>query len=215
MRREGSYPKIDCDPTGATAGIGPCTEESKVADAVVHTTTAGMVTAGQEALLADAIRASPTEGPCPYGAHRCIGFVRDRRDDPLEPTASIDPGDVPAIREYATRFVNGLRAEKGMGPLERNTELDDFAQRRAERYRHDGFDLPRIACARCTELHGPGEGMWPMPVEQQVDAILSVMLREGPGQPDHDALLSPEWRRAGVGVVNPGGELYFVLILAA
>ncbi|HEX8793383.1 MAG TPA: hypothetical protein VF765_20710 [Polyangiaceae bacterium] len=208
------YPKVECDPSMTNPDSAQCTEESKIAAAVTQASMAGMVTAGREADLAAAIQASPREGPCPYGVHRCYSFWRDRRDDSPEPPPSVDPRDVGAIREYTRRFINGLRAEKAVGPVAGDAELDDFAQRRAERYRQEGFDLSRIACARCTELHGPGEGMWPMPVDQQVDSILSVMLREGPGQPEHDALLSPDWHRAGVGILNPGGQLYFVVILA-
>jgi len=209
------YPKIDCGlpPVGPEAG--QCTEDSKVAAAVREATLAASVTALQEAQVADAIRASPTEGPCPYGIHRCYGWAYDRRGDSADPAPSIDPGDVPAIRDYTRRFINGLRAQKGIDAVAPDAELDDFAQRRAERYRHDHYDLPRIACAsRCADLYGPGEGMWPMPVDQQVDTILSVMLRGGPGQSEHDQLLSPDWHRAGVGIVNPGGELYFVVVLA-
>ena len=191
-----------------------CTESSKIVAAVNAAEHAAMYTAAQEAEVAAAVAASPSEGPCPYGMSRCYWWAHDRRDDPPDEPPKIDPGDIGAIREYTRQFIDGVRAEKGVGRIERDAELDDLAQRRAEQYRHEHYDLPRVVCAHCYELNGPGEGMWPMPVDQQVDTILSVMLRGGPGEAEHDALLAPDWHRAGVGIVNPGGELYFVVILA-
>jgi hypothetical protein len=100
---------------------------------------------------------------------RCYYFAHDRRDDP---PPSNDPIDVPAVREYARRFINGLRAEKAIGSLH-DAELDDLAQRRAEQYRGHQYDLTRVSYARCFALPGPAEGMWPMPIESsQVDTIL-------------------------------------------
>jgi hypothetical protein len=203
------YPKVDGlfpgDPQAAES-----TESSKIASATYAATMGGLITAGQEAALADAVRASPWSTPCPVGMKRCHAFVRDRRGDP--------PGSsdlsIPEIRDYTRSFINGLRSQKGLSAVEGDAELDAFAQRRAEQFEHEQWDLPPPACASCSELYGPGEGMWPMPVEQQVDTILSVTLREGPGQRGHDTLLGPEWHRAGVGIVNPGGELYFTVVLS-
>lgn len=205
------YPKIDCALPPANPEMAQCTESSKIVGALHEADMADVATQAQETQVAAAVQASPWEGPCRRGTRRCTYFAHDRRDDP---PATPEPVDVGEVREYARQFLNGLRAQKGIGPLAHDAELDAFAQRRAERYRHDQYALLAPACGNCAELHGPAEGMWPMPAEQQVDTILSVMLREGPGQTDHDLMLSPAWHRAGVGLVNPGTDLYFIVVLA-
>jgi hypothetical protein len=72
-----------------------------------------MYTAAQEAEVAAAVAASPSEGPCPYGMHRCYRWAHDRRDDPPDEPPKIDAGDIGAIREYTRQFIDVARSNTG------------------------------------------------------------------------------------------------------
>jgi hypothetical protein len=45
-------------------------------------------------------------------------------------------------------------------------------------------------------------------VHDQLDGALAFMLSEKPGGPNHDILLGADWRRVGVGIVNPDARMY-------
>jgi len=124
--------------------------------------------------------------------------------------------DLPAMRHYTLQFINGVRAMNGRGPLFLNTELNAFAQQGSielsiNHIPHHHFEESAFGCGCHAEAENQGSptGWAPGPVDTQISEMLSGMLAEGPGGGHHDAMLWPEAHKLGVGIVNPGWQMYF------
>ena len=138
---------------------------------------------------------------------------REERSDDVPLGSSLDE-----VRVYTTRFVNGLRAMNGRRRLVLNPLLTEFAQHGSielsrNHLPHHHFETHplRASYGAISEVQGSQHGWPPGPADTQVAEILRGMMDEGPGGGHHDAILAEEWRRMGVGIVNPGGQLYFTV----
>jgi uncharacterized protein YkwD len=119
-------------------------------------------------------------------------------------------------RAYNLTRINALRAQHGRAALRRDDGLDTFAQaasaqlakdHRAHQYFKD--KAATCGCGLQAENQGAADG-WPAgPVQTQIDEILATMMAEGPGGGHYEAILGAKYTRLGVGLVDPGGSLYF------
>jgi hypothetical protein len=148
-----------------------------------------------------------------------VYVVPDPRDRGEDRSSRVTLGaDLQAMRQYTLHFINGLRARYRRAPLVADPSLDTFAQEGSillalDHRPHHHFEAMAASCG-CgahAENQGAPFGWAPGPPDTQIAEMLSGMMDEGPGGGHHDALLSPEWRRLGVGILNPGGRMYFTL----
>jgi uncharacterized protein YkwD len=140
---------------------------------------------------------------------------------PVQDTGERDDASMSVAegKRYALMYINGLRSLNGVGPLELDAELDAFAQHGSEQLARDhrphGHLLDeRSGCPACGETQGDPDGWRPAPLQRQIDEVLAGMMAEGPGGGHHDAILRPEWRKLGVGIVNPGGRVFLTMDFA-
>jgi uncharacterized protein YkwD len=119
-------------------------------------------------------------------------------------------------RQYNLSRINALRAQNGAGPLRLDDPLNTFAQAGSEElsqdhapHKHFITSYASCGCNVNAENQGDPNGWTAEPIHQQIDDILTMMMSEGPGGGHHDNIVNPQWTRLGVGIVNPGGALYF------
>lgn len=189
---------------------GPCAgclvegSGSKAFDAVASAAAAGAVTVANEVESRQAARQSRSEPYDGCSAWECYGAT----DITLE-----------EARAYALAYINHARKGAGLEALALDYTLDEFAQVGSkdlsrDHQPHQHLEAERRACPICAETQGDPGGLDPAPTHVQLDAALAFMLSEGPGGPSHDVLLGAAWHRLGVGVVNPGGRMYFTVDFA-
>jgi uncharacterized protein YkwD len=119
-------------------------------------------------------------------------------------------------RLYNLTRINALRAAHGRGPLALDKTLDDFAQAASTELSidHAGHQYfighaSTCGCGALAENQGDPSGWNPAPVHQQIDQILSTMMAEGAGGGHYQNILLANATKLGVGIVNPGGVLFF------
>ncbi len=165
----------------------------------------------------------PAIGPPPAGHWEYLdvdhrGYMTiDPRDGDEDRGPRTDLGfELDSMRSYTLRFINGLRAMNRRSPLFLNAELNAFAQEGSlelsiNHRPHHHFEESAFGCGcgALGENQGAPQGWPPGPVDTQIVEMLGGMLSEGPGGGHHDAMLSPAWHKLGVGIVNPGGRMYF------
>jgi uncharacterized protein YkwD len=130
-------------------------------------------------------------------------------------TSSGDPV-LDDARQYNLARINALRAQNGSPPLKLDDALDAFAQAGSvelsqdhKPHAHFTSSYSTCGCNVQAENQGDPNGWIVEPIHQQIDDILNLMMSEGPGGGHHDNILNPQSTRLGVGIVNPGGALYF------
>ena len=130
-------------------------------------------------------------------------------DDPA--AAATSEGDA---RDFVLRYVNGVRRLNGSPPLVRDGALDAFAQAKSEELAIDhqpGAHLRAHADAAEAEVQGSPALFGAGGPQDSIGGALLRFMNEGPGGADHDALLAPQWRTMGVGLVNLDGRAYLTI----
>lgn len=119
-------------------------------------------------------------------------------------------------RKYNLDKINAYRAMNGAGALVLDASLNDFAQAGSvelsqdhQPHQHFKTAYPTCGCSVNAENQGDPNGWTVAPIHDQIDQILQLMMSEGPGGGHHDNIINPQWKRLGVGIVNPGAKLYF------
>ena len=119
-------------------------------------------------------------------------------------------------RAYNLKRINDYRAKAGVPALALDDALDTFAQAAStelstDHQPHQYFKdhAGSCDCGIMAENQGDWNGWTPGPVHGQIDDILALMMSEGPGGGHHDNIVSSRATRLGVGIVNPGGKMYF------
>jgi uncharacterized protein YkwD len=135
------------------------------------------------------------------------------------PTTATGDGSAPPqddARQYNLSRINALRAQNGAGPLVLDDTFDAFAQAGSDElaqdhrpHAHFSSDVSSCGCDVRAENQGDPNGWTVASIHTQIDQILDAMMSEGPGGGHHDNIVNPQWKRLGVGLVNPGGSLYF------
>ena len=155
------------------------------------------------------------------GQYSCVSVSGSRSPTepaPMQPDSEM--GDEEA-RDYVLGYVNGVRKLNAVGPLVRDESLDAFAQAGSEELAQDHRPNQHIALhgpelhAASGEVQGSPDGAPPGALEDRIAEILLRMMGEGKGGMHHDAILSPEWRRLGVGIARHGGRLYLTVDFAS
>ncbi len=138
-------------------------------------------------------------------------------DDPPPASGAPDPTtDVRLLRSYAVQAINRIRAERSLAPLTPSPALDEFAQRGSEWLESDHQPrrhlLSDARCTRCGENQGSAQGEIVAPAQVQIDAAFRTMM-SADGEPRKN-LLSGSWRFVGVGIKNPGNDMYLTIDFA-
>jgi len=132
------------------------------------------------------------------------------------PTSAPAPADADAAVRYNVDRINALRAERGLPPYVLDAQLSAFARQGTERFARD-----RVAHAHIREngrsypgfrgRRGENQGVVqvgrqnPADMRPFIDTTLGWMMAEGPGGGHHDAIVSPVFRRIGVGLLVVDG----------
>jgi uncharacterized protein YkwD len=193
------------------AQIPPPTGTKNAYDAVAYTVAAAEVTAIDESEKA-AARNAPLRPTACGASYRDTCNTGRALEDPSPPDDR-DEMTVAEARRHTLVYINGIRSLQHLPLLELDDALTEFAQEGSEQVAkdhraHGHFHDKGAECPGCGENQS-GEAGWRVePVGKQIDEILALMMAEGPGGGHHDNLLSPRWRHLGVGITNPGGEMY-------
>lgn len=130
----------------------------------------------------------------------------------------------PALADAAVRYnvdaINAIRAERGLPPYVLDPQLSAFARQATERFsrdrvghahmRENGSSFPGFR-GRRGENQGVARGGRNDPsvdMRPFIDTTLRWMMGEGPGGGHHDAIVSPVFRRIGVGLLVVNGTFF-------
>lgn len=138
----------------------------------------------------------------------------DRAEDPL-------PSD--ALVRYNLERLNVYRKQAGIGALKYDAAISAFAlegsrQLSKDHQAHAHFrEKAQGATAlgtRSAENQGDWNGVPKLaddPIangKKQIDWMLDLMFKEGPGGGHHDNMLNPKFKRVGIGLTSVAGKLY-------
>ena len=146
------------------------------------------------------------------GSYACVTVT------PPSPSAApaADMTDADA-RDYVLGYVNGIRKLNGAPRVERDDDLDAFAQAGSEQLAidhrqglHWAEHAPDLK-TRSGEVQGSPDGIAPGPLEDQLAFVMLGMTNEGSGGMHHDVLLRREWRKLGVGLFQRAGRTYLTV----
>ena len=137
---------------------------------------------------------------------------------PMHPDSDMSEDEA---RDYVLGYVNGVRKLNAVAPVARDESLDAFAQAGSEQLAQDHRPNQHMALhgselhAKSGEVQGSPDGAPPGVLEDRIAEILLRMMAEGKGGMHYDAILQPEWRRLGVGLVSHGGRMYVTVDFAS
>ena len=130
-------------------------------------------------------------------------------------TSSGDPA-LDDARRYNLERINALRGQKGRTALRLDDKLNAFAQAGSielsqDHRAHANFSTNYATCGCDVQAENQGDpnGWTVAPIHDQIDQILALMMSEGPGGGHYENILGAQSTRLGVGIVNPGAQLYF------
>ena len=209
---------LGCSGAGAQGG--------NLAMAGVFVATAAAVQVANSVAEENARRNTPVTHASPMvstqcdndGQYGCVSVQAAGDPPPSADGASPAPETSEAdARDFVLRYLNGVRRLNGVAPLARDGALDAFAQAGSDELAVDhrpGAHLHANADGAGAEVQGPPEGSDGGGVQDRVGEALLRFMNEGPGGADHDAVLGPQWRRLGVGLVNLGGRTFLTIDFA-
>jgi uncharacterized protein YkwD len=147
------------------------------------------------------------------GQYGCVS-VSSSPSPPAAPEAELNDDEA---RDYVLGYVNGVRKLNAIGPVVRDEALDAFAQAGSDELAQDHKQNQHMTAhgpelqAVSAEVQGSPDGASAGPLQDQIAGSLLRWMGEGPGGMHHDALLRPDWRKVGVGIVRSGGRMYFTV----
>lgn len=119
-------------------------------------------------------------------------------------------------RAYNLQAINAIRAKRNLPAYTIDAKLNDFAQKASEdlaatnaAHRYFSRNSGSCQCSLAAENQGDPSGWAPGDVKKQIDEILDLMMSEGPGGGHHDNIVSNRHTKIGIGIVNPGGKMFF------
>jgi uncharacterized protein YkwD len=194
------------------AHVPPSTGTSNAYDAAAYAVVAGGITAAEVAAEHAAENEPPRRTYCD-GEYDHDCYVKPVARAPDMSRDDAEDMTLEQARSHTLTYINGMRSLHGVGLLERDDALTEFAQEGSDRLARDHRGhahilAERASCPGCAENQSDSRGWRPGPVGRQIDEILALMMEEGPGGGHHDIMLDPRWTRLGVGITNPGGEAY-------
>jgi uncharacterized protein YkwD len=143
---------------------------------------------------------------------------------PPPPPRPADPYPADPLVKYNVERINAYRATKNLPPLLYDAKISAFARAGSDRLSRDHHPHAHFAenmksappgfGSRSAENQGDPSGVPPMAAEavangrKQIDAMLQLMMDEGPGGGHYDNMMNARFRRVGIGLVYAGGKLY-------
>lgn len=152
-----------------------------------------------------------------------VTTTRRQVEAPAPPPRPADPYPADPIVKYNVDRVNQYRASVGQPPLLYDAAISAFARQGSERLARDHVAHANFAehakgapgfGSRSAENQGDPNGvpaLDPNPQRntmRQVDVMLELMWREGPGGGHYDNMVNPKMRRIGIGIVYVQGRMY-------
>jgi uncharacterized protein YkwD len=152
-----------------------------------------------------------------------VTTTRRRVDAPAPPPRPADPFPADPLVKYNVERLNSFRAAKGLSPLLYDAKISAFARKGSEQLASDHTPHAHFQAAsdnapgfgtRSAENQGDPSGvsaMDPDPLKsgkRQIDTMLRLMMDEGPGGGHYENIVSPRFRRVGIGLVYDNGRLY-------
>lgn len=161
----------------------------------------------------------------PDGSTKKTTITVTRRvvEAPAPPARPADPTPGDARVRYNVDRVNAYRAQKGLEPLLYDAKISVFATAGSERLSRDhqphahfmssAKGAPGFGRApQRTRATRAASRRWtrspPRAARSRSNATPKLMMDEGPGGGHYDNMMSPRYRRIGIGLVDVGGELY-------
>jgi uncharacterized protein YkwD len=154
---------------------------------------------------ASSLGAPPCDNDGQYPCTTVAAWPSERPDPPMTDEEA---------RDYVRDYVDGVRKVNGVAPVDRDSQLDTFAQDGSDELAHDHkagqhlADHAREIPAGSGEVQGSPDGLGAGTLEDQLAQALLGMMNEGAGGTHHDILLQPAWKRLGVGIVERDGRTY-------
>jgi uncharacterized protein YkwD len=182
--------------------------------------------------------ATPGEGEPPASTSRVVTTTREtptgtvtetrttttRWVEPPEPAErAADPLPADALVRYNVERLNAYRKQAGVGALKYDAAISAFAlegsqQLAKDHQAHAHFRAKAEGAAALGTRSAENQGDWngvpklaDDPTEngkKQIDWMLDLMFKEGPGGGHHDNMLNPKFKRVGIGLVTVAGKLY-------
>jgi len=212
---------LACASLGCGAGLNQ-SNGAKMGEALAFAAVAGAAQVAQSVAEQHARNSAPMThaggvGVSPQcdneGQYGCVS-VAGSPSDPVAPEAELNDDEA---RDYVLGYVNGVRKLNGIGPVEREEALDAFAQAGSDELAQDHKQNQHLAAhaqelhASSAEVQGSPDGASAGALQDQIAGSLLRWMGEGPGGMHHDALLRPDWRKVGVGIVRSDGRMYFTV----
>jgi hypothetical protein len=144
-------------------------------------------------------------------------------DAPAPPPRPADPWPADPLVKYNVDKLNEYRLAAGVPALLYDAPVSAFALEGSKQLAIDHEPHAHFAAnvkgapgfgTRSAENQGDWNGIPKLDADprangrKQVDVMLKLMIDEGPGGGHHDNMLSPKYRRVGVGLFTSGGKLY-------
>jgi uncharacterized protein YkwD len=141
--------------------------------------------------------------------------------EPAERAADPLPGD--ALVRYNLERLNVYRKQAGVGALKYDAAISAFAlegsqQLSKDHQAHAHFRAKAQGAAALGTRSAENQGDWngvpklaDDPIEngkKQIDWMLDLMFKEGPGGGHHDNMLNAKFKRVGIGLTTVAGKLY-------
>ena len=138
-------------------------------------------------------------------------MVADPRMSGEDRSSRVPLDGVDAMRAYTLKYINALRARHRRGPLVLDPGLNAFAQEGSVELsrNHLPHHHAETTPCGCAENQAAPDGWAPGPIDVQIAEILAGDAGRRTRGGHHDNMLAPAWHRLGVGIVNPGGRMYF------
>ncbi len=206
----------------STAGASNAT---KMGEAAVFAGAAAAAQVVQSAMEARARNSAPVQSltglrvttPCDNeGQYPCVAVSGA---GPVPAPAEREMTDDEA-RSYVTDYINGVRKLNDVPALAPDPVAEARAQAATERWSRgvragDAPPDPDVTLdAGHAEVEGsalaPGTGL----IQDRLGEILLRWMDEKPDGPHRRALVSPQWRRLGIGVVTGAGRTFFAVDLS-
>jgi len=203
----------------ATTTLGACGggsngDSAKIGQAVAFATVAAIAQVAAQSSAALRVTAQCDN----EDQYACISIAAGAAKPPDLPDHEMT---VDEAHEYLLGYVNGIRKLSHLAPMVRDPKLDAFALagsfELAQDHRQNQHIIDHAGDlgGRSTELQGSPDGINPGPLEDQIGSTLVRWVAEGAGGMHHDALVNPEWRKLGAGIVSVEGRTFFTIDFAS
>lgn len=155
----------------------------------------------------------------PDGSIRKTTITKKRVPAAPPPARPADPYPSDPLVQYNVERINAYRARGGLPPVVYDKTISAFARAGSEQLARDRTPHAHFAAhiqgapgfgSRSAENQGDPNGVPPEVGngKQQIDLLLDIMIKEGPGGGHYENIMSKAMRRVGIGLVYVNNRLY-------